>query len=505
MFGLEKKSTSLNIIVLIILTFLLKGIGFVNRIIIAKYFGVSSFTDIYYIASGFTDAIAAIFLASLSVGIVTIVSHYKDDFVKVSKFVSNVLFVTECIIVILICLLFLFTNKIAQILTINISSWYQNNLVHILRLLLPSLFFTGITSILCSLLQAKNNFVPEKIVGAISSAISIIAIITLAHFYSEKTLSIAYNTACVVNAIFIVSIAKKSFHFKISIKNCINDEDLRKLVRLSIPLFIGLASHEVNLLIDKAIATSLGEGNVSSLAYGGTLYIFIENIIIASIVTVLFPDLAKLFVDGKHYEIAEKTRLILFISELLLIPITIVFFFHGQTIVRIIYMRGCFDNRAMQLTASGLSGYVVGLPFLIVKDIFTRVLYAYENTKVPLYVNLVSVVFNIILDFLLSRYFGIMGITLATAISIAFSSITMYFCSLKCNGLLKIKIQFYKLVSFCFLIVCACCLSYVLRFNNSIIIVFISFIALFMMELLYVRIFFKEKMLEIIKNVKHIV
>lgn len=500
-----KNKTLSNIVFLIILTFILKGIGFVNRIIIARYFGTSAFIDTYYIATGLIDVFTAILVSSLSVGIVTISIGYKEDSVKFTEFIASVLIIAETFILFCFCLIFLFSKQISFIYLPKSTPEQVEYLGQLLRIFSPLLFLLGMTSILTAALQSKQIFMPEKIIGAISSISSIVVVVTMSGRYAEKSLIIAYVSAGIINCLYILLNVKRIVvKINIHIYKCLKNEDIRKLATLSLPLFIGLAAHEGNLLIDKFVAYSLGEGNVSAMAYGSTLYLFAENIIIANVVTVLFPNISKLFVDGKHEEIANQSKSSILFSELLLIPITLVFFFFGETIVRVIYMHGKFNFHAVKLTSAVLAGYGIGLPFLLIKDVLTRIIYAYGKTKIPLYVNIFAVILNIILDFLLSELIGIMGVALATSISNLFSASISYIIALRINPLLKTKISFFKIL---FIIValglcCLCCVCF--SQNNNILSLIFSVIIIYCIELLGIRIFLPEyyfNLLEIIKRI----
>ena len=88
-------------------------------------------------------------------------------------------------------------------------------------------------------------------------------------------------------------------------------------------------------------------------------------------------------------------------------------------------MRGNFGNDSLTLTTAALKGYFLGLPLLSVRDIANRVYYAYGDTKTPVNIGIFSVFINILLDFILSKYFGVFGITVATSISNSLSAILM--------------------------------------------------------------------------------
>ena len=76
-----------NVIWVIFLSIFLKGIGFLNRIVIAAYFGATVNTDAYYVATGLIEGILSIVLASASVCLIQIyISASKEEKKKAISF-----------------------------------------------------------------------------------------------------------------------------------------------------------------------------------------------------------------------------------------------------------------------------------------------------------------------------------------------------------------------------------------------------------------------------------
>lgn len=208
------------------------------------------------------------------------------------------------------------------------------------------------------------------------------------------------------------------------------DSDIKKLLVLIFPLLMGTAGHEISLIIDKAIALRVAQGAVSALSYSCVLYLMVENVVINSIVTAIFPEMAEKTSSNDIPAMAKSTQKIIWFAEYLLMPIVVCAIFNSKEIVRIAYMRGRFDETSLKLTSDALVGYMIGLPFLALRNIITQVYYAYEDTWKPVIISLTAVVINICLDILLSDFLGVLGISAATALSIAVASIWLL-CDVK--------------------------------------------------------------------------
>ena len=497
----EKSDISKNISLLMILTFLLKGIGFINRMILAYKFGTTDGTDTFYVASGFIDAVVAIILESLSVGIVNIYVKNRGKKEKANSFIVGTILIVEIVMILLCLFTILCSKQIAMILAPGYEYELSIKLSKYLVLMSSAYLFYGIINVFCAMLQAEGKFVPVKLTGTVSSISSILIVFFFADTVGEMSMVIAFISAAIFNCVFIFGYVKAKLTFSLNIAENVS-EDINLLIKMSWPLMIGLAAHELNLIIDKSVATSLGSGCVSALAYCSVLFLLVENVMINSTITVLYPNISALYARGEFKQIANEIKTTLCYLELLLIPITSILFFQSERIIRVLYFHGGFSEESVVFTNLALKGYVLGLPFRALRDIITRLFYAYGDTRLPMRVNMLSITINILLDFILSQYWGVFGITFATTISLAFSGICLYICRKKYNT----DIIFEKNKCRCMLfvtvyIVVELLLAYKINVNIDILSVVLFSILAFGLEICLLSIFLPDLSKKIIDNV----
>lgn len=430
---MKGKTLSTNIIKLIILTLGLKVVGFISRSVIAYYFGTTSGTDVYYTASGFIDSISAILLSGLTVGVVNIyIGHDKENRID---FISNLFCIISIVTAVVGIICIALATPFSTVLMVQGTEESSELLQTMLRVLCIAFPFQGMISVMGAVLQAEKDFTPVKITGTITSITNIICVVCLAKNIGISALMIAYVTGAFLNALFLYLNLRKII--KIRIQKIQYSEDIKRLLSLIVPLTIGMAAHQVNLIIDKSIASSIVVGAISALSYASFLYLFIENVIIQSVSTALFPEIVEEFQKtGDECRIANKVRMTSLLTLYVLVPIVVVCLSNDNFIIRILYMRGSFGEDSLALTTAALRGYVVGILLLSVRDIANRVYYTYGDTKTPVVIGVISVVINIVLDVILSRFLGVLGITLATSISNSISAILMIVCIKKYNNMI---------------------------------------------------------------------
>ena len=102
---------------------------------------------------------------------------------------------------------------------------------------------------------------------------------------------------------------------------------------------------------------------------------------------------------------------------LILMPVTIICLVNSEHIVSLIYKRGAFDKASVITTSRAFIGYIIGILFIAFRDIFIQVLYAFQKTKEAMINGIAGVAINIIFSLLLSRFYGVFGITIADSIA----------------------------------------------------------------------------------------
>ena len=122
--------------------------------------------------------------------------------------------------------------------------------------------------------------------------------------------------------------------------------------------------------------------------------------------------------ENQTHEIESKLNNILVLLVILLIPISYITFVFSTELVKIVYYRGDFTLEAVQYTAAALKGYALAFPFVAIRDILTKSMYSFQDTARPMRNVTVSVLLGIAFSVILSRMFGIFGITLGTGLSV---------------------------------------------------------------------------------------
>ena len=124
----------------------------------------------------------------------------------------------------------------------------------------------------------------------------------------------------------------------------------------------------------------------------------------------------------------------------------------SREIITIVYRRGAFSAETVDGTAPIFAAYLLCLLFIAIRQVSSRAFYAYGDTKTPMKNSLIGIAINIVLDLSVVKFFGAIGLALATTTANAVISILVLAELKKKNG----SIDYIKIKSLVVRIVVAC-------------------------------------------------
>ena len=104
-------------------------------------------------------------------------------------------------------------------------------------------------------------------------------------------------------------------------------------------------------------------------------------------------------------------------SLLFTIPSTLIILFFSEEIVYVVYKGGNFDDNDIIIVAKMLLIYTIALPFNVIYKIFLSCLFANGNTKSSMYISIVGLIVNVVLNFCFISIFKEFSVVFATTIS----------------------------------------------------------------------------------------
>lgn len=421
--------------IIMIITILTRFLGLARDALVASSFGAGMETAAYIAAVSVPEAVFAIVGLAISTTFIPMLSeikskHGKD---KMFEFSNNIISILSVICIVLSVLGLLFTKEVVGLFVSGYDVETMKLTVFLTKISIINILFLCIKACFISMLQVCEDFVMPSILGLFFNAPIILYLIFFTPV-SVVGLTIANVVGNILSVLVqIPSLYKQGFKFKLFIN--LKDERIRRTIMLILPVIIGSGANSLNLIVDKNIASFLGDGGVTILDYGQKLIIFTNVAITTSIVSVMYPLMAnKINSDDRQGFLEDLSKTIVVIS-LFLIPIMAGFIFFRVEIISLVWGHGKFNNpETILITSTVFAAYAMQLPFFGVRDLLNSTLFSMQKTKITTINGVIGVVINIILSIIFSRYIGVSGIAIASSIAGAVTAILLFNSTKKLVG-----------------------------------------------------------------------
>ncbi|SHE81616.1 murein biosynthesis integral membrane protein MurJ [Caloramator proteoclasticus] len=435
-------------LIIMIITIFSKVLGFAREVSLSYFFGANNVTDAYLISLTIPGVLFAFIGTAISTGFIPMFSDLKakEGEEKTIKFTNNIVNILIVLCTILVVITVLFTTPIVKLFATGFSGETLRLAVKFTRISILGIYFSGLVYIFSAYLQIKNNFIIPALIGF---PMNIIIIFSM--FVASKThniyLSIGSVVAFLAQLLFILPfVFKKGYKFSFIFN--VKDKYIKNLLAIALPAILGVSVNQLNVLVDRTIASKVAEGGISALNYANKLNGFVMGLFVTSISTVIFPLISKMVAENNYEGLKKSLSESISAINFLVIPSTVGAMVFSTPIVEMLFGRGAFDKRAVQMTSSALFFYSIGMIGYGLREVLSKAFYSMKDTKTPTINAVIALIMNIILNITLSKFMGIAGLALATSIS-AIVCTGLLFVSLRKKigsfGLKDISISFIKI------------------------------------------------------------
>lgn len=189
--------------------------------------------------------------------------------------------------------------------------------------------------------------------------------------------------------------------------------DLIRLWRMMVPRMFGLAAQQINLLVVTILGSGLLAGSIAAFHLANNIQNLPIGIFGIAFAQAAFPTLSE-YAARKQKEEFRKTitktfRYVMYV----VIPLSALLFLFRAQIVRVLFGDGAFDWEDTVMTFETLGFLVLSVFAQATIPLLSRAFYAWQDTKTPVAVSLVSIVVNVVLALLLAPRFGVQGLAMA--------------------------------------------------------------------------------------------
>ncbi|MCC8398283.1 MAG: murein biosynthesis integral membrane protein MurJ [Rickettsia endosymbiont of Labidopullus appendiculatus] len=442
-------------IVVAFFTLISRIFGLARELFVASLFGASSVADSVNVAFKLPNLFRRIFgEGALSVVFVPIFNTKIIESREAARHFTGVIF--TILLITLVVIVVLMQLVMPSLMFIIAPGFHQdpekfNLTIALCRITMPYLVFISIAAMLGGILNSVKRFAAFAFSPIILNIIVILTTVILQERISAPiSISLSLVIAGLLQIIFMFyCVIRVGLSFPLVFDPC--NRDVKKFLFNMGPAVVSSGFQQLNLFLSQSIASFI-EGAISILSYAERIYQFPLSIIGVTFGTILLPELSKTYQMNDLEKAAKIQNNAIKVGLLLSLPATFGIIVLSEPIIHIIYQRGAFTYDDTIKTAEAISAFALGLPAFILAKILTPIFYANHDTKTPLKITLYSLTVNTILNIVMMRQFGHLGIALACSVT-AWYNVWLLYTHTK-----KYAISFIdsKLYSFCSKILLSC-------------------------------------------------
>ena len=317
----------------------------------------------------------------------------------------------------------------------------QNISIDVLRIMFPYLALISLVAFAGGIQNTHQKFSVPAFTPVIFNLCLIVSAIFIAPMYDMPIYVLAWGVLLAGILQLLIQISPLLSINRLPVpKLDIKNPGLRKFFKLILPAILAGGIIQINLLIDTIFASLLETGSPTWLYVSDRLVQFPMGIFAIGIGTVLLPTLSKLDVINERQifinTLQKGQRFVLFIG----IPSLIGLMFCAEDIISAIFYRGEFTQLDVFKSSYSLIAFSLGLPFFMLMKVLTPAFFAQKNTKIPMYVAILSLLLNAALNYILAFVFGYghVGIAIGSSISALISVFILEIILYK-DGFIEIK------------------------------------------------------------------
>jgi putative peptidoglycan lipid II flippase len=288
----------------------------------------------------------------------------------------------------------------------------------LVRWTFPYLWLISLSALVAGTLNALHRFgVPASApilfnVGHIGTAVLFYAV------FDPPVLALAVGVTVGAAAQLVFqwpALHRAGFRFRLRSPH--RDPDVRRVLKLVLPVVIGLAALQMNNLVTTLVASLLPQGSLSYLNYAFRLMHFPLGVFAVAVGTAVLPRAATAVTRGDAGGLQRTFDEGISLAAFLVLPAAAFLVLFPDVVVSVVYQRGAFTALDTIDTSHALRFYALGLFGYTGVRIAAPIFYAHQNTRTPMRFAMAAVAVNIVLNVAFAVVWGFVGLAAANAVA----------------------------------------------------------------------------------------
>ncbi|MFB0536802.1 MAG: murein biosynthesis integral membrane protein MurJ [Anaerolineae bacterium] len=399
-------------------------LGLVRVTVIADLFGATGLVSAYQIAATVPTMIYDLLIQGmLSSALVPVFSEYaaaKKE--ELWRMVSVVLSLAAVALGLFVVVLELLAPQVAWLLGGGLEAGLQAVAATSIRIVVPAVLLLGLSGVVTGLLYTLKRFTYTAFGAAVFNLGIILGALLLGRPLGIYSLVIGTVLGAGLQlAIQLPGLRGTRLSFSLDLSH----PGLRRIAFLYTPIVLGLVVSQIQVAIDRNLASRTGEQSIAWMQNATHLIQFPHGLVAVAISLAVLPSLSRLSATadwtGYRHTLAMGLRMVV----VLIFPATVGLFIMAKPIIALIFEHGAFTAYDTAWTTFALRCYLLGLVFAAVDWPLNYAFYARQDTVTPASVGVLSVFAYLMVALPLMKPLGMIGLVLADSAKHTAHALTM--------------------------------------------------------------------------------
>lgn len=294
----------------------------------------------------------------------------------------------------------------------------------LIRIISPAIIFFGLSGILTAVLYAQQVFTYPAIGAAVFNLGGILGTQLLARRYGVASLTLGIVLGAFLQmAVQLPGLRGARLRLCLDLRH----PALRRIIVLYIPVLISLIVSQVGIVIDRNLASRVGEQAIAWMAAATRLREFPLGLVSTAVSMAVLPALSRLNLSTGRQEFKDTLGLGIRLVLVLIIPAVVGLWMLGPSIIALIFQHGEFTAVDTAHTFRALVCYLLGTPFAAVDLLLVFAFYSQKDTVTPVLVGIVCVFIYLAVAPTLAFVagWGMLGLVLANSVQLGAHALIM--------------------------------------------------------------------------------
>jgi len=400
-------------------TLLSRVFGIVRELLMVRYLGASSVSDVFLTAYRIPNSLRKIFAeGALSAAFVptAIAAMHQKKTHSIAGLMTLCFFFFEGILACVCTLVMIFAHHVLHFIAPGFSPEQIALAVPLVRILMPFIMFISSSALLAGALHTVNHFFIPACAPIIINTVFITGLaVCLAYELPVQVLCWFIILGGVAHFLaHLIMYKKYNLHFSAPTNN--DYSHFKNIVKTFLLCLPSASLTEIALFIDTSFASFLPAGSLSLISYANRFVGIPLGVFSVAFSTVLLPHFSRITAHRPQrlpFYFLESAKLILWVTA----PTSLLMIFFSHDIFSTLFLSSKFTLQQVNQAALLLSAFCCGLFFISLNKIILTIVYALHAAWLSSLVALATVSINVLLNILLITHFQSLGIACATTIA----------------------------------------------------------------------------------------